>query len=318
MVRGVYTDLEKLTAAFAHAQTRCNLLCPLTKFDYIPQFHAVSLRALHFNADPGESKGENRRRGGGHVYKSEDGGLALSKNALDMIAQAAGISWVPEKSGRVDTGIDPNYVHFVATGKVRDFDGSIREESRHRQIDLRDGSPTYTKMTPAQRPKAREFILEQAESKAKNRVIRAFLAIRGSYTAAEIAKPFVIPKLVWTGDTDDPEIRKILAEKAFDTAHGITPALYGPARTEQRALPAARALGQASPPPVGSVPEDPEDVEIMPPGEPTDAQIAASRADFERRERERLEAAGQTTIPGTGTQRGSDGPPPIGDDGIPY
>lgn len=307
-VRGIYTDIGKLTSAFAYAAKHYNLLAPITKFDYIPKYHAVSLRALQFNIDPGESKGENRRRGGGHVYKTEDGGLAFTKNAYDMIAQAAGISWLSEKSGRVDDGSDPHYVHFVATGKMRDFDGSIREESRNRQTDLRQGSTSEKKMTAAQLPRAREFILEQTESKAKKRVIAALLAICTSYTPEQIAKLFVIPKLVWTGETDDPDVARLLAEKAFDNAHGHTRSLYGPSTGTPRALPAARVLGHESPPPVGSIPDEPEEAEIVPPGEPTDAQIEASRIAFNaRQERERLERAGQTTIRGTGS-----------DDEIPY
>jgi hypothetical protein len=90
-----------------------------------------------------------------------------------------------------------------------------------------------------------------------NRAIRR-LGIRTSYEQTDLAKPFLVARIMFTGQTDDPELKRLFAEKTFDAFHRSTSSLY--ARGEQPRS-AAPALAQGSPdyrpytlPPVGSVP----------------------------------------------------------------
>lgn len=53
----------------------------------------------------------------------------------------------------------------------------------------------------------RKFVLAQAETKAKNRVIRRILALRQVYTEAELARPFAVPRLVYRPDIAEANLR---------------------------------------------------------------------------------------------------------------
>jgi hypothetical protein len=203
-------------------------------------------------------------------------GLGISKPALDRIAAAAGIVWIPERSGRLDDGRDPHFCAYRMVGILRAFDGSARPLQGTKQIDLRDGSALVRSIL-SRAPKERESqaqalarnaaevdrqrieIVSMAETKARLRAIRS-IGIRTSYTRDELAKPFVVAQTVFTGRTDDPELKPVFAAaraRSFLDAHS---ALYGAAP----ALPAA-ALADVpekrveAPPPVEATKVDEDD-----------------------------------------------------------
>jgi hypothetical protein len=176
----------------------------------------------------------------------------LDKTALSKIANAAGIDWDPELCRRLDDSSDMHYVHYRAVGRVRNFDGTMRTEVGSVEMDLREGSETYEETwSRAKRGKKetndelgmmRKFILRHAESKAMNRVVRR-LGIRSKYTLEELQRPFIVMRLMFTGQTDDPELKRMFAAKIAETFLGAAATLY---RTP------APALGSAhQPPPVG-------------------------------------------------------------------
>jgi len=108
----------------------------------------------------------------------------------------------------------------------------------------------------------RLHILAHAESKAKLRATRS-IGIRSSYTREELARPFVVAKLMFTGQSDDADIRRMFAAKRADAMLGGHRALYG-VPPVPAALPAARRYVSA--PPVGSTRYDDDDeVEALPP-----------------------------------------------------
>ena len=72
----------------------------------------------------------------------------------------------------------------------------------------------------------RAYILEHAESKARNRAIRQALALKGKYTEDELRRPFVVPALVETGRCDDSELRKLYFEKKLEGKGLATKALF--------------------------------------------------------------------------------------------
>lgn len=250
--RGMYGDVERLHEALKQAQKRCNVITPVTRIDWIPPLHGVSLRIV--SLDPRPERGD--------VYTSPELGkdVALTKVALDKIAAAAGISWDPLLSGRIDDGSDPHYVRFRAVGTITDFDGTQRTISGEKEIDLRDGSPEVKRIESAaakknrdpgpQIARAREHILSMAESKAKNRAIRQALCIKQKYSPEELQRPFVVPKIVFTGETDDPAVRRLVQEKIIERALGSAKALYGPA------APTPTPIRHAPPPLLGTQPSD--------------------------------------------------------------
>src|SRR5690606_27908444 len=171
------------------------------------------------------------------------GRLGLAGDTLNRIAAAAGLTWDPHASGRLDDGSDPHYCHYRAVGHVRHFDGSIRTVTGEVEIDAREGSPQIEEIRSkaaararkdnrkndggeAQIRELRKFLLRHAESKAKNRAI-ACMGVKRSYAPAELQKPFAVARLMWTGQTDDPELRREFARMHAERMLDGTAALYG-------------------------------------------------------------------------------------------
>jgi len=182
---GLYRDVRALSDAFQVAAQRFNFLSPVSRIDYIPPLHAVSMRIVKVN--PVKDAGD--------VYGVE-GGLALHKSTLDRIAQAAGISWDPRHHGRVDDASEPYYVRFRAVGHVIDFDGRERIIVRERAVDLREGSAASattserppTRLCPARRPDATTSRLSGSWS-ANARRFRSILKTMRARTTNGTAKP---------------------------------------------------------------------------------------------------------------------------------
>ena len=193
------------------------------------------------------------------VYKIPGGGeLGLSKPMLLKLSAASGVTFIPEKSGRLDDCQNPHYCRYRVVGQMVTFDGTPIEMMGTKEIDLRDESPLvrnmhraaqktedyYAKQDKRQSKKVdawervwatREHIESMAETKAMLRLIRALLGVKTSYGAAELKKPFLVMKMVFS-PPDDPEINRMIAAKAL----GMTDLLYdgGRATGEQPARPA--------------------------------------------------------------------------------
>src|SRR5690606_16446462 len=208
------------------------------------------------------------KQGPGEVYKVGDN-VGLSGVTLAKIGAAVGVDWDPNESRRLDDGSDPHYCHFRAVCRVRSFDGSIRTVPGEVEIDAREGSPLVDEIRTKAAARAkkdgksndggasqilelRKFLLRHAESKAQNRAIAKAAGIKRSYKAAELDKPFAVLRMVWTGESDDPETKRIFAAKTADAMLGGARALYGQ-REPVRQLTEGHA-----PPPVGSVDGSPE------------------------------------------------------------
>lgn len=248
-------------ALAAYNPDRFNLCAPVTALDRLPAMHRLSVRVVQVDPAtetykiPGEKDDDPKRK------------VGLSKVALDKLAAAANIQWVPDKCGRVDDGKDPSYITYRAVGVLRNFDGEQRVICAEKTIDLRGrpGAPDHemgadtlelirvaekknadelanaAKYKRQPRPprdpwqqiaQARQQAPSYAESKAKNRAIRQALAVPVAMPLDQVGKPFVIPALVLNPDMTDPQVKAA----ALQNMYGATAALYGgqaaqPART---------------------------------------------------------------------------------------
>ncbi|MBW2264514.1 MAG: hypothetical protein JRG91_21315 [Deltaproteobacteria bacterium] len=269
--REVYGDLPTLEGAMHALASQANLIAPIVALDHIPVFHEVSLRVV--SIDPASETFEVQ------------GGRALSKTALAKLSQAARISWDSQKSGRIDDGSDSLYCHFRAVGYWPDFSGThVLEISGEKQLDLRTGSPMVARLGGEDKKQVlemRAFILEHAESKARNRAIRQALALKSKYTEDELGRPFVVPTLIETGRCDDPELKRLYFEKKLEGKGIATRALYGGEpmlRSGDMEILEGKAEvipQKQAPPPVAPAPVAP-----APAGEPTPDPF---RSDFEQR-----------------------------------
>lgn len=257
---GTFSRGADVTQRLADASAgRAHLVAPATACDVVPEGCAVALSVV--TIDP-----EN------DTYDVGMGKRGLSKAALDRLGAAAGISWDATQSRRLDDGRDPHYCVYYAVGTYRHFDGAEQQITGTKEMDLRAGSPQLEaleerarakgKSADAQIREMRLHILAHAETKAKLRATRS-IGIRSSYTREELSRPFVVAKLMFTGHSDDPEIRHMFAAKRADAMLGGGRALYG-VPPVPAALPAARRYVSA--PPVGSTRYDDDDeVEALPP-----------------------------------------------------
>lgn len=250
IISGTFRDARKATEVLMHAQQVAHLVAPATVCATLPEGCEVALAAVVVDVEH-------------ETYKISDK-LGLGKTALERIAAAAGVSWDPVLSQRLDDASEPRYCHFRAVGYVRGFDGQMLTRSGEVEIDARDGSPQIEEiLTKAKKnnrdPSAqilelRKFLLRHAESKAKNRAIRS-LGVRTSYEPKELAKPFVVAKLMFTGQSDDPEARREFRGMIAQSFLGATNAMYGVPQSVAAALPAPAHR----PPEVGAVVHDDDD-----------------------------------------------------------
>ncbi len=275
-------DAHQINVQLTEMRAKYHLVAPATVCGSLPEGCEVAFSLVQVNPKD--------------CYSVGGGKVGLDGTNLKQIGAAAGISWDDQASRRLDDGSDPHYVHYVAVGFVRNFDGSLRKLTGTVEIDMRDGSPQVVAMQArakngsnfeAQLRDTRLFILRHAETKAKLRAI-ADMGIRRSYTAEELQKPFAVARLMWTGRSEDPELRRIFAMKQADAMIGGIAGLYGQQNAPPYAppqAPAALAPSPAAPvhqlhapPPVGSVPV--QDDAIPTEGEKVGSDPQASAEDY--------------------------------------
>lgn len=266
-LRGSSRDPEVITAKLREAARHFHLVAPTTGGRAPEGCEVVFSPVLIESADTYEIPGSDKR--------------GLAKAALDRIASAAGVSWIPGESRRLDDGSDPRYCHFRAVGRYRHFDGTVATIVAEKEMDLRDGSPQVESLIAKSAKKAKReaaqkrtslsdadaraigvekaenqvrelrlHILGHAETKARLRAIRS-LGIRTGYEPAELAKPFVVARVSFTGATDDPELRREFARAISQNFLNGHAALYGQATSALApSLPVPDASRPLPPPPV--------------------------------------------------------------------
>ncbi len=265
---GAWLDAQKVDTELRKAAETMHLVSPATVCGSLPEGCEVAISLVHVNPS-------SEKSGPGEVYSVGGGKLGLSGTTLKRIGAAAGVDWDMERSGRLDSGKDPRYCHFRAVGTVRNFDGSIRTLSGEVELDMREGSDQIAAMKArassedgfnSQLRDTRLFLMRHAETKAKLRAI-ADMGLRRSYTAAELEKPFAVARLMATGRTNDPELKREFARMNFDKMTSGRAALYGAPESNLPRLNPPRAAAQHhqqftghEPPPVGAVADDGEDL----------------------------------------------------------
>lgn len=173
---------------------------------------------------------------------------ALTAVALQKIAQAAGIKWLPDQCRVVDRARSKDghiYLRYQAVGAVRQPNGEWQWITGEKEIDtavfaerreaeMRDklkNRPRDANYTAEQIPEMvrrdvlqmKENILGHAETKAQNRVIRKLLALPQVFTYDELQKEFAVPRLAFRPDHVDP----LLLEQLQTDSRRAEADLYG-------------------------------------------------------------------------------------------
>lgn len=280
LVEGSFGDPSRVTAMLHQAAENYHLVAPASVCGTLPEGCEVCLSLVHINPDdPG-------------LYKV-GGKLGLDRVMLSQIAAAAGATMLESK--RLDDGSHPHYCAWSVTIAFRLFDGQLVERTGNVEIDVRepDGA-AYVEIVekakdakdssgrPAPRDPAtqllelRKFLTRHAESKAMNRAIAA-MGVRRSYTRAELAKPFAVARLMFTGRSEDPATKAQFNAAIAESFLGGRKQLYGnaPAALPQHVT----HVHQGHPPPPAGGGYDYEaDGEELPPSEPRNAAPGPSPA----------------------------------------
>jgi hypothetical protein len=199
-----------------------NLLIPVITMQEISPLHKIIFNQVQISSDVAD----------GDVYpqKNDDGikKFSLTKTGLLKLMTAANV--VEEESKKIlPTGCH-RCVEAAQMTKVAPQCGNCKGKTDVAyQISLLVpdpaggyrryvGSKEMTKDTYSGKP---EHMAAQCETKAFLRAVRAGLGIKGSYTAAELAKPFVVALVV--PNLNDPELKA----KVLDRYAGNVASLFG-------------------------------------------------------------------------------------------
>jgi hypothetical protein len=168
--------------------------------------------------------------------------FSLGKVALMKIAQAAGIVWDHRASGPMSLTRD--YVSYKAVALIRLPAGDYQPMMAIKEIDLKvieaelteQNIDKYNKLLKSTDSKdkkkiegytQKEWVEQQtkialiqwskhkaarAETGAMQRVIRAALGIKQAYTAEELSKPFIVPRIDFAPDYNDPNVQRMMIE----------------------------------------------------------------------------------------------------------
>jgi hypothetical protein len=273
----VLSPLEQKVAKYR--EQNYNVLLPSQSIQQFGHFHEPSVEVVQLDAS----------QGSGDVYvqtwKKDERGeytipkdFSLAKPALLKLATCAGIVWDMINTKRVDDGHDRNYVCYQAVGSLQRSDGRWIPLKNMYEVDIEvireELVDQYTKKCKGWNQteeykadwikesvrrdvlKKRKHKLRLAESGAMMAVIRSLLAIKSHYTKEELEKPFVVPRVVFNPDTEDPEIRKAILTEGKAAMRSA----YGPDWEEQ--FPTSTPIDVPALPATNPMSEVDEDEEI--------------------------------------------------------
>ena len=208
--------------------TKYNVLVPDMVMDDVPD--GCRLVPSVICVDPNPNNGE--------VYPIQGSKkVGIGKAKLNEIALALGGTWIVSR--RVDESRHPYYVEWEAVGMFVLPDGTTHREPGNKTIDLRDDNGAGDRgadgrgMSDRQLAGARMHIQSNAETKAKNRAIRAAAKMQTGYLPAQLANPFLCVKLAVDPRSD------IGSRAAIAALTGATALLHGPPPVQ---LPAGRVV----------------------------------------------------------------------------
>jgi hypothetical protein len=226
----VTKELEKLKTSGA------NILMPSIHIAGMSEFHSAVIETVHLSANPDD----------GDVYPHDTDGKKFrpTKQALMKLSVCAGVIWSPTESKRVDNGADRNYIAYRAVGGIRKADGQpvffsaeydldfevmeeeLRDLYEKKAARLRDkdskGKAEYVEYcVKRDMLQKRKYRLRLCEAGAMNRVLRMLLGIKQAYTVAELAKPFVMARIVFKPDFTDKAVKQQFIDASIKAMTGI-------------------------------------------------------------------------------------------------
>jgi len=249
MTKDVQKSVEKELAEYK--EQNANILGPSTRMDGLSEFHKVIVDSVSLSINPVD----------GDIYKHKDGygdapaQYIIAGQGLQRLAVCAGVVWNPIETKA--TSISQKYVAYNAVGCIRKADGTpvcfqaeydvdidvVEDELRDQFKDKKkkwEEKPWFQKLSPESREDYIESAIRKelnfkkkhktkiAATGAKNRVVRALLGVKKTYTIAELKKPFVMPRVILQPDYSDPEVKKLMLAASIQSQTGV----FGPAPSQ--------------------------------------------------------------------------------------
>lgn len=238
-----YKNTAKLFADYP--ATKYNRLLPtLTVADDAGQLYKPKIELLKIDPKiPGY--GES-----GEVYRDNrmaENFVALSRRGLQKLQHAAAIIFPPQLA-KIELSEDRKSCLATSAGAMKKSDGSLLVITASKHIDLeleemkirdqheRKGKKAAELDSLVRRDliQARENMVQNAETKAQNRVIRKVLALKDAYHVDDLKKPFVLIRFDQAFDIQDPaQLKLILANSSAASANLFPVAADTPAAMHQ-------------------------------------------------------------------------------------
>lgn len=225
---------NRLVLIPSDVRQRVNVIDPVTSLVQADPNWTPRVNVVELNPDPDN---------GPHYYKQAGGKLAPTKQALEVLAKAAGIlSTTTERMPRAE--LDEGEIGYRATVTIRRSDGTTEHVQREKVWVKEAERSEIEEAVRTARNKRWQHTDEQeiekrwlkelkdryakTESKAVLRAIRAALQMPHTFSPQDAAKPFLIIGFNFTPDYNDVEIRRMLVAAGMNAST----ALYGPRALE--------------------------------------------------------------------------------------
>jgi hypothetical protein len=224
---------------------------PSTDVMGLSEWHAPVVERVQLSTDAAQGdiyeNDKNDDKGPGKKWR-------LTAQALNKISMCAGVIWPPDQN--YVEKLEKNYVSYRAVGGLRKPDGSPIFYKATYDLDLeviemelqeqyeakskwmkrkgKDGKEHL--MTDEEKAEyvtycvkrdllqKRKHKVSLCETGAKDRVIRKLLGLKNAYTTAELEKPFVMARIVFRPDYNDPMVKAKMIDAAIQSITGV----FGP------------------------------------------------------------------------------------------
>ncbi len=218
--------MNELSIVKQYPPEKFNLLGNTMVATKVPDIMAPVAQAVKLSPNPDD--------GDVYVQDKRNNKLAITKNGLKKLADGAGIKMINSEhvlpttcqkcaavnrsAGKiVQCGTCSNKdVAFKVTISVPQLTGETLYVTDTNEINVDDATSEMSAAAKAQFMKFRNQI---CEAKALNGAIRTALHIKGTYTAAELAKPFVVAYLVPNMDND--EVKQTAINSMFQSSQNL-------------------------------------------------------------------------------------------------
>lgn len=237
-----------------------NLLVPSTQFQLergAATFLSIAIDSVRLDPDP--DGGDVYDPKDDRIFLRDKNGrlnnnkkLRITKQGLNRLANTACVIWSPSQCHPITDRSNPRYVAYRAVGGIRkpdgqplfysdtyDMDLNLEEEKLRdkydRQADQQIPGTNPPKLWRGERTHAeyvdyctrrdlfqkRSNALKLCESGAKNRVLREVLGLKNHYTVAELSNPFVMARIVFQPDYNDPAVKARLLDAYVAAMTGV-------------------------------------------------------------------------------------------------